>query len=462
MASSNIITFGLEYEIKLRVTASQLQKELQSDPTTKNIEVVTDAGQVRLSKVGPQYLQNDYLNFAFRDDVSHPQRTTLVSKVTGEQCGFRGYSTEALRIVQKRLQTIPGYEATAIYQGQGKQADFSSAPLYLTHDASLNGLSKAAKIATGLCTADQADTTDFIGTEIVTAPRNSPQEACDEASKISAALRSDGLDYHIDDECAMHIHVGNQDGTRFDIKTLQHLAYLILVYEHEFARMTVPRKRGGDFETRSNRLDFATECPSPQPHHAYLCDQQGVNTEGSVEVVWNYQSLSQIRKALFNDVDSAEDPYKAFVNLMGDKGHIVNFSYAARDTTNNEPAATVEFRQHQGTLNGDDVLHWARHCTALVALAQQYTDDNTQCPITTWSDNIDIEQLWREMRLPESTKQFYRNRIEEYNERWPDVQQTSLCEPDMVFDDDDFCFSDEESEDSEPNMTEETDVQEKC
>ncbi|KAG9957427.1 hypothetical protein KCU61_g9142, partial [Aureobasidium melanogenum] len=462
MASSNYnITFGLEYELKLRVTASQLRQELQSDPTTKNIEVVTDAGQVRLSKVGPQYLQNDYLNFAFRDNTSHPQRTTLVSKVTGEQCEFRGYSTEALRIVQKRLQAVSGYEATAIYQGQGKQADFSSAPLYLTHDASLNGLNKAAKIATGLCTSDQADTTDFIGTEIVTAPRNSPQEACDEANKISSALRSDGLDYLIDDECAMHIHVGNQDGTRFNIKTLQHLAYLVLIYEHEFARMTVPRKRGSDFETRSNRLDFATECPSPEPHHAYLCDQRGVNTEGSVEVIWNYQSLSDIRKALFDDVDSAEDPYKAFVNLMGDKGHIVNFSYSACDITNSEPAATIEFRQHQGTLNGDDVLHWARHCTALVALAQKYTDNNTQYPITTWKDNTDIEQLWREMKLPESTKHFYRNRIQEFDERWPDVHQTPLCEPDMVFDDD-FSFSDEESEDSEPNMTEEVDVQEKC
>ncbi|KAI4727843.1 hypothetical protein E4T49_04430 [Aureobasidium sp. EXF-10728] len=452
---NNNITFGLEYELKLRVTTSQLQEELQSDPATKNIQVVTDAGQVRLSKVGPQYLKNDYHNFAFRDNEHQPQRTTLVNKATGEQCDFRGYSTEALRI------TISGYEETAIYQGLGKQTDFSSAPIYLTHDASLNGLNKAAKIATGLCTPDQAaDTTDFVGTEIVTAPRDSPQEACDEAHKISAALRTDGLDYHIDDECAMHIHVGKQDGACFDIKTLQHLAYLVLIYEHEFARMTVPRKRGGDFETRSNRLDFATECPSPETHRAFLCDQEGNISEGSVEAVWNYQSLAEIHKALFEQVDLAEDPHKAFVKLMGDKGHIVNFSYSARDVRNNEPSATVEFRQHHGTLDGDDVLHWARHCTALVALAQKHADSNTAYPITTWEDNIDIEQLWREMKLPESTKQFYRNRIQVFDERWPDVYQTPLCEPDMVFDDE-FCFSDKDSEGCAPSMTED-DVLEEC
>ncbi|CAD0081624.1 unnamed protein product [Aureobasidium vineae] len=416
----NNFTFGVEYELKLRITVDQLQEELSSDLTTKQIQVATNPGQ----------------------------RTTLVNKVTGEQCEFRGYSTEALRIVQKHIQAIPGYEAITIYQGSGKQADFSSAPVYLTHDASLNGLNKAAKIATGLCTPDQADITDFVGTEIVTAPRDSPQEACDEAHKISAALRSDGLDYHIDDECAMHIHVGKQDGTHFDIKTLQHLAYLVLIYEHEFARMTIPRKRGGDFETRSNRLDFATECPSPETHRAYVCDQEGNISEGS------------IRKALFEKVDLAEDPHKAFVKLMGDKGHIVNFSYSARDIRNNEPAATVEFRQHQGTLDGDDVLHWSRHCTALVALAQKYADNNARYPVTTWEDNIDIEQLWREMKLPESTKQFYRNRIQEFDERWPDVHQTPLCEPDMVFDDD-FSFSDEESEGSAPSMTED-DVEEEC
>jgi hypothetical protein len=460
MASHNNITFGLEYELKLRLTKSHIQEELSCDSSSKHIQVVTDPGQVRLSNVGPQYLKNNYLNFAFYDSHSHPQRTTLVSKTTGDECDFRGYSTEALKIMQKRLQAIPGYQTTSIYQGKGKQSDFSSARLHLTHDASLNGLTKTAKIATGLCTPLNADTTDFVGTEIVTAPHTSPQEACDEVQRISAALRSDGLDYHLDDECAMHIHVGKQDGSPFDIKTLQHLAYMVLVHEHEFARWTIPLKRGTDFETKSNRMDFATECPSPEPQHAYLCDQAGNITEGSVEAVWNYQPLSEIRKAIFDDVDSADNPLKAFVKLMGDKGHIVNFSYSARDVTNNEPAATVEFRQHQGTLNGDDVLHWARHCTALVALAQIYADNDTQYAINSWEDTIDIENLWREMKLPESTKQFYRLRVEEFDERWPDVHQTPLCEPDMVFDDD-FSFSDEESEVSGPSMTEDG-VQEKC
>jgi hypothetical protein len=460
MASLNNITFGLEYELKLRLTLDQIQEEISSDSVSKHIQVVTDPGQVRLTNVGPQYLQNNYLNFAFRDSQPHPQRTTLVNKATGEQCDYRGYSTEALRIMHKRLQAIPGYQSTSIYQGKGEQSDFSSARLHLTHDASLNGLTKAAKLATGLCTLSEAETTDFVGTEIVTAPHTSPQEACDEVQKISAALRSDGLDYHIDDECAMHIHVGKEDGLPFNLKALQHLAYMVLIYEHEFARWTIPMKRGTDFETKSNRMDFATECPSPEPQHAYLCDQTGNITEGSVEAVWNYQPLSDIRKAIFDDVDSADDPLKAFVKLMGDKGHIVNFSYSARNVTNNEPAATVEFRQHQGTLSGDDVLHWARHCTALVALAQRYADNDTQHPITSWKDTIDIENLWREMKLPESTKHFYRLRIQEYDERWPDVHQTPLCEPDMIFDDD-FSFSDEESEDFEPSMTEDG-IQEKC
>ncbi|KAI5196506.1 hypothetical protein E4T39_07775 [Aureobasidium subglaciale] len=449
------ITFGLEYELKLRLTVDQLKQEIRS-----NVKVVTNPGEVRLSKVGPQYLQNDYRNFAFLDPNSSAPRTSLVTRADGQASLYRGYSTEALSIMQKRLQSTPGLGSVSIYQGVSKQSDFSAARLHLTHDASLNGLTKSAKIATGLCTPEQAETTDFVGTEIVTAPHSSPREACDEVNRISAALRSDGLDYIVDDECAMHVHVGQKDGTPFSVRTLPNLAYLTLIYEHEFARMTIPRKRGTDFETLSNRVDFATECPSPTEHHAYICDQAGNISEGSVEAIWNYQSLSEIRKALFDGVDSAAVPLEAFSKLLGSKGRMVNFSYCSRDITKNEPAATVEFRQHQGTLEGDDVFHWARHCTALVALAERCAINNTRCSITNWDDTIDIEQLWREMVLPESTKQFYRDRIQSYDERWPDVHQTPLCEPDMVFDDD-SSFSDEESEDSEPSMTE-TEVQEKC
>jgi hypothetical protein len=452
------MTFGLEYEIKLQITTTQLRQELDSNSATTNIEILAQPGAVRLSKVGPQYLQNDYLNFAFRDPSTGPLRTQLVSRTTGQECAFRGYSTEALRILQKRLQTIPGYETTTIYQSAGKQSDFSSARLYLTHDASLNGLSRATKLSQGLCAPDQADYVDFVGTEIVTAPHQSPEEASLEVNKISAALLSDGHNYHIDDECAMHIHVGKNDGTPFAVRTLQNLAYLSLVYEHELARFTIPRKRGNDFETLSNRLDFATECPPAVNQHAYLCDQAGNITDGSIEAIWNYQSLQEIRKALFDDVDKADNPLQAFVKLMGtSKGRIVNFSYCARDITNNEPAATVEFRQHQGTLSGDDVLHWSRHCTALVALAERYATTNSQCPVTDWKETIDIEQLWREMKLSDSTRHFYRQRIQGYEQRWPDEHPVPLFEPEMTFDDD-FCYSDDDAsqevEDSEPSMTE--------
>jgi hypothetical protein len=107
MASHNNITFGLEYELKLRLTKSQIQEEISSDSSSKHIQVVTDPGQVRLSNVGPQYLKNNYLNFAFHDSHSHPQRTTLVNKTTGDECDFRGYSTEALRIMQNATPSHP-------------------------------------------------------------------------------------------------------------------------------------------------------------------------------------------------------------------------------------------------------------------------------------------------------------------------------------------------------------------
>lgn len=461
------LTFGVEYELKIRLTKAQLQEELDSSTTTKHLEIITNPGPVRLSKVGPQYLRNDYVNFAFNDPQAtgvYPERATLVSKTTGQECTFRGYSDEALLIMQKHLQAIPGYESTDIYRGAAKkQCDFSSARLHLTTDASLNGLSRTTKLNQGLCSIEDVDNVDFVGAEIVTAPQKSPLEARDEANNISSALSSNGLSYHIDDECALHVHVGKPDGTPLSVKTLQHLAYLTLVYEQEIARLTVPKKRGADFETMSNRVDFAAECPPTAETHAFLTSAQGQTEEGTIKIIYNYESLPNITKALFDKVDKADNKLQAFKQLMGTtKGRIVNFAYCARDIHNNEPAATVEFRQHQGSLSGDDVLHWTRHCTALVALAEHYAETNTQCAVTAWDQNIDIEHLWREMKLPESTKHFYRQRIQEFEQRWPDVHPMPLFEPPFYFDDDDdFSLYDDEAEASEPNMTE-ADVPEKC
>lgn len=50
------------------------------------------------------------------------------------------------------------------------------------------------------------------------------------------------------------------------------------------------------------------------------------------------------------------------------KGHIVNWSYIARTDGR---ARTLEFRQHAGCLNGEEVEWWVGFCIGMVRLSEE-------------------------------------------------------------------------------------------
>lgn len=95
-------------------------------------------------------------------------------------------------------------------------------------------------------------------------------------------------------------------------------------------------------------------------------------------------------------------------------GRLVNFSYCNGKKGEHSIPATVEFRQHQGSLDGNDVFHWARHCIALVSLAQRYAAEGKVWESDMhWDDPVNIEHLWEEMDLSKDTRNFYRQRIDQ-------------------------------------------------
>lgn len=199
---------------------------------------------------------------------------------------------------------------------------------------------------------------------------------------------------------------------------IAHLAFLAVVFEDELARLhPVSRRDGANLEIKRNRAMFALECAEPVDRAVTEFD-----TDGSPRTVYKkhspvYKPLTEIKTTL-EGIHQATNSEVAFHRLVGDKQQLVNFTYSSR--SKEQGAATVEFRQHRGTLDPDEVTHWVQHCLAMVRLAQRYAASESSCPVTDWDDEINIEDLWKEMDLAEDSREFFRGKIAEYTNEAPD------------------------------------------
>ncbi|RDW78486.1 hypothetical protein BP5796_06338 [Coleophoma crateriformis] len=101
---------------------------------------------------------------------------------------------------------------------------------------------------------------------------------------------------------------------------------------------------------------------------------------------------------------------------------IVNFVFAARERQ--KYASTVEFRQHAGTLEADEIKHWIRFVIQLVKLAEYYTQHPDKFPITFWDDetinsvwhrnNISIMNLLWDLGLNTESRDYWEANIAKY------------------------------------------------
>lgn len=132
------------------------------------------------------------------------------------------------------------------------------------------------------------------------------------------------------------------------------------------------------------------------------------------------KSLEDIHARLFDDVDAAEvkeekglDKLLSYMGCGRDKDRIVNFRALLGGKDGKRPK-TVEFRQHAGTLDVQEVGWWVRFCLGLVQLAWRYGVEGQVGKMKSWEDKIDIEDLWEAMGFQEEGREFYRKRREQW------------------------------------------------
>ncbi|KAL1302458.1 hypothetical protein AAFC00_002850 [Neodothiora populina] len=413
------LSVGLEFEMKSAFTAAEL---IEANPELDRLEIIKDHVPVigRRAARG-QYSHKEYKSWGLHDpsEPAYPEGSQLQEiKRPDTICSFRQYHDEPLRLIQQILDK-DGIKATVHADLTSKQMDYSVVPWSVQRDASLQGLTDEQKITAypqTTKTIEEAKETDCYGVELVTWPLTSASLARESISQAAKALLTHSQHgFIVDDEAGLHAHVGQIDGEPLELRVLQNFAFLIVIFEDELSLLhSHKRRRGSDnTEIESNRVEFSAE---GAPEVARLVPDVTDATKMISSMFYqNYMSIAEIKEKMYGEVDRARNPRDRFRQLTGGKQHAVNFSYCSRT----EGGATVEFRQHDGTMDGETVEHWYRHCHALVTLAQRHAREQTTIMealnITDWdSKNIDMEKLWDEMALPDNSRGFYRARIAAY------------------------------------------------
>ena len=263
---------------------------------------------------------------------------------------------------------------------------------------------------------------DSYGIELVSPVLDQGTPALNDIRKFCSLLKGQPCHDHgatINTTCGLHIHLKPRK-TDFELPTLKHLAYILVMYEAQIETLH-PRYR------RTNN-----------GHNTF--DRQ-TNIDDLIFRGENRRSLPEIRELIHIIGDT-----QALAAIMGrGKGRIVNFSNLLRVRDENGPR-TLEFRQHEGVLKAEMVVYWVCFCVGLLRLATDMahkdvtatgaatTGFEAQCriyPFQEWDgeDNTDIRSnisvcdLFDLMNLPQDVRSYFQRRAAyfapEYDGRRP-------------------------------------------
>ena len=166
--------------------------------------------------------------------------------------------------------------------------------------------------------------------------------------------------------CGMHVHVGVSgcmDGAAppFPLKVLQHLAYILVQFQDFISECHPIDRRGYAASHRGPRDSIGTNlrCYRKTSH---LCGQ--VN-----------QTLTKMQNDIFHP-DQTIDEFifdmseeLGYRTMWGNRKCFVNFSNLLGPM--NHVKRTIEFRQHAGTLDSEEVRRWVIFILALVRAAER-------------------------------------------------------------------------------------------
>ncbi|KAF5872399.1 uncharacterized protein Bfra_005758 [Botrytis fragariae] len=221
----------------------------------------------------------------------------------------------------------------------------------------------------------------FVELELITPVMKFGPKALKEIDKMLTALKKH-FEVIVNLSCGLHVHVGNGiEGLSF--QPLQHLMATIWTFEPQILSLLRKSRNNGKY------------CGSL--HERSLL---GVyKFEGSLLDVLLSTSDA-------NEVVGMFDGYDSFCYMAFQLEYLLQpFRHPVK--------RTIEFRAHEGSMDSEIVLNWASFVVELVSWAHKINRQDLKIFLSKHIDSkvSSIEDLFKEIGFPQSTVEFYREKV---------------------------------------------------
>ena len=259
--------------------------------------------------------------------------------------------------------------------------------------------------------------------ELVSRVLHPSRDAYDEITILCNRLKGHNCSLHgatSSPKTGLHVHLKTEDGD-IDLLTLQHLLYILAMYERHINTLHVPHRRpNSDSDTVLNELspntdNFKLDNIEPRPGQPPLTVK---------EARLNDMTLQDIRRTIFA---KGMDLEGLIALAGGEKTQLVNFTLLSTDALDeDEKPHTLEFRQHESVLRGDMIKYWVTFCVGLLRLANHMAWGNVPEGrsaegfrgnrreegywVTEWNDSMSVWDLFEEMELEEDVVRYFMRR----------------------------------------------------
>lgn len=177
---------------------------------------------------------------------------------------------------------------------------------------------------------------------------------------------------HTNWSCALHVHVG-ESRRGFSLRTQQNLMATLLTFEPQFQKIHPSAFRGAP----DNLYPYAPDLRNwsslrDLPGLHVPTRQSSAREKADIEREFLTRALDEIFEAELGDLQrlaSFKGPRREGTD--GRMAYNIKNLYDAPAGTLGEPKSkrTVEFRQHEGTMDPERVVNWIRFCAGLLEFA---------------------------------------------------------------------------------------------
>jgi Putative amidoligase enzyme len=395
------LSFGVELEFILSFHESKILSYLQNGDS-----LVRDIESNEAQALVPE---------GYKSEVQHLS-WAIVEEHTGS---VRSYAEEPLKVAQNIISKVPGTDKVRVFfEGNYKTKHQDYSQWTILGDPSLQGLSKRELLSNFEDRIGTVSEWDSWGVELVSPviPVTNIPKFGNQIQNLMHSLRGGPESLHgtaVSGHCGLHVHIGKYDNSDFDIRTLQYLALIIAIYEGEILRLCAPvRSKDPEFR-KTNRENLFSEEEEVVVLKQY---NESTGTTEENRHICKYISIQKIRELLgMTNSGNYDQKISQIIRTMGRwRGKFINFTYLDNKTGRNTGRPqTIEFRQHEATMNPNAITAWVKFCHGLVELAEKYASGKVTFPVQYWTDRVWFQDLFDTMELDPGTQGFFHSKLRE-------------------------------------------------